>query len=59
MDDILVDSGCTRTIVHQKLVPKGKVKEGEAVAMQCVHGDTVLYRVAEISAGGGGQASRG
>ena len=34
VNDILVDSGCTRTMVHQKLVPEGKVKEGEAVAMQ-------------------------
>ena len=49
VNDILVDSGCARTMVHQKLVPEGKVKEGEAVAMQCVHGDTVLYPVAEIS----------
>ena len=49
VNDILVDSGCARTMVHEKLVPEGKVKEGEAVAMQCVHGDTVLYPVAEIS----------
>ena len=47
--DILVDSGCTRTMVHQKLVPESKIKEGEAVAMQCVHGDTVVYPVAEVT----------
>lgn len=36
-------------MVHQKLVPDGKVKKGWAAAMQCVHGDIVLYPVAEIS----------
>ena len=56
VDDILVDSGCSRTMVHRKLVPECKVKEVEAIAMQCVHGDTVLYPLAEISLEVEGQA---
>ena len=39
VDDILVDSGCSCTMVRWKLVPECKVKEGEAVAMLCVYGD--------------------
>ena len=41
--DILIDTGCSRTMVHEKNVPPGKVLQGEAIAIRCVHGDTVLY----------------
>lgn len=33
VDDILLDTGCSRTLVHKDLVPEGKIKEGEAVAI--------------------------
>ena len=46
VDKILLDTGCSRTLVHQKLVPRSKLLEGEAVAICCAHGDTVLYPVA-------------
>ena len=49
MKDILLDTGCCRTLIHQDLVPEGKIKEGEAVAIRCAHGDTELYPLAQIS----------
>ena len=49
VSDILLDTGCSRTLVHQKLVPIGKLRDGEAVAIRCAHGDTVLYPLAQIS----------
>ena len=42
VDKIVLDTGCSRTLVQKDLVPKGKFKEGEAVAIQCAYGDTVL-----------------
>jgi len=46
--DILLDTGCSRTLVRQDLVPENKIKKGEAVAIRCAHGDTVLYPLAQI-----------
>ena len=46
VDKILLDTGCSRTLVHQELVPRDRLLEGEAVAIRCAHGDTVLYPVA-------------
>ena len=46
--DILLDTGCSRTLVHQRLVSENKLKEGDAVAIRCAHGDTVLYPLADI-----------
>ena len=48
VDDILLDTGCSRTLVHRSLVPKEKLLEGEAVAIRCAHGDTVLYPLAQV-----------
>ncbi len=49
VDNILLDTGCSRTLVHQSLVPEEKIQEGSAVAIRCAHGDTVLYPLAKIS----------
>lgn len=48
VDNILLDSGCSRTLVSQELVPRSKMLEGEAVAIRCAHGDTVLYPLALV-----------
>ena len=49
VDNILLDTGCSRTLVHESLVPKEKMEDGGAVAIRCAHGDTVLYPLAKIS----------
>ena len=46
--DILLDTGCSRTMVQRGLVPEGKILEGEAVTVRCAHGDMVLYPLAEV-----------
>ena len=48
VDNILLDTGCSRTLVNQSLVPKEKLQAGEAVAIRCAHGDTVLYPLAQV-----------
>ena len=55
VDNILLDTGCSRTLVHKKLVPEEKVQDAEAVAIHCAHGDTVLYPLAKISLVVGGR----
>ncbi len=47
-EDILLDTGCSRTMVRRELVPEGKFLEGEAVTVRCAHGDMVLYPLAEV-----------
>ena len=46
VDNILLDTGCLRTLVHQEWVSRGRMLDGEAVAIRCAHEDTVLYLVA-------------
>ncbi len=49
MADILLDTGCSRTLVRSDLASADKLLEGEAVTIRCAHGDTVLYPLAEVS----------
>ena len=46
--DILLDTGCSRTMVKRALIPEEKILDGEAVTVRCAHGDTVLYPLAEV-----------
>ena len=48
VESIVLDTGCSRTLVRSNLVPQDKVLEGESVAVRCVHGDTVLYHLALV-----------
>ena len=41
--------GCSKTLVHQKVVPEGKVLPGETTTIHCVHGDKLLYPVARLN----------
>ena len=45
--DVLLDTGCTRTLVRRELVPE-EMLQGGSVAVRCAHGDTVLYPLAEV-----------
>ena len=49
VQDILLDTGCSKTLVHQKLVPEGKVLPGETTTIHCIYGDKVLYPVARLN----------
>ena len=46
--DIILDTGCSRTLVHKDLLSKDNLLAGEAVAIRCAHGDTVLYPLAQV-----------
>ena len=49
VDNILLDTRCSLTLVHKHLVPEEKLKTGDAVAIRCAYGDTVLHPLADIS----------
>ena len=44
---IMLDTGCSRTMVRRNLVPKTKWLE-EEVVIRCAHGDTVSYPLAWV-----------
>ena len=48
VEKILLDTGCSRTMIQRSLVPQNKFLEGQAVTIRCAHGDTVLYPLAEV-----------
>lgn len=47
VDDILLDTGCSRTLVHQRLIPLTKYLPKHR-SIKCVHGDTQTYQLAEV-----------
>ena len=52
-DDILLDTGCSKTLVRRELVPTQKILP-EQVPIRCAHGDTVMYPLANIKVQLGG-----
>ena len=46
---ILLDTGCTRTMVRQQWVPTEKIIDGKMVSIRCAHGDTKLYNLADLT----------
>ena len=48
MKDIQLDTGCSRTVVRSDLIDKRKIVDGEFVTIQCAHGDTVSYPLAQV-----------
>ena len=47
VDDILVDTGCARTLVLKSLVVPSKLTGGE-MSVRCAHGDVSRYPIAEV-----------
>ena len=45
---MLVDSGCSQTMVSARLVDAAKISSQEKVPILCAHGDTVLYPTAVV-----------
>ena len=48
VDDIVLDTGCSRTVVRRELVKEGKTLEGCGVTVRCAHGHTVFYLLAHV-----------
>ncbi|KAL5475937.1 hypothetical protein EMCRGX_G025817 [Ephydatia muelleri] len=46
---ILLDTGCSRTMVNQKCVPSDKILDGKTISIRCALGDTRLYNLAEVT----------
>ena len=46
--DIVLDTGCSKTLIHHTLVPQEKMLQGEAVTIWCAHGDNALYPLAKV-----------
>ena len=61
VSDIPLDTGCTQTMVQRNLVGSAKFIEGVATTVRCVHGDNVLYPLADVVVGapGGGYTRTG
>ena len=49
VSDIMLDMGCSRTMVPSELVPEDWIIPGEAVTVKCAHGDMVLYPLAVVT----------
>eukprot|EP00731_Ephydatia_muelleri_P007213 Em0003g1461a len=48
VEDIRLDTDCSRTMVRGDLVPGEKLLEGRCAVVRCAHGDTVVYPMAQI-----------
>ena len=46
VSDILIDTGCTQTLVHLKVIAK-EMKPNGAVIIRCAHDDEVSYPTTE------------
>ena len=46
--NIILDTGASRTLVREDLVPPYAMREGE-VTVTCVHGDAITYPLAQIT----------
>ncbi len=55
VSDVWLDTGCTRTMVRQDLVPANKLIEGDSIAICCAHGDIVVYPLARVEVEVNGQ----
>uniref|UniRef100_A0AAQ4REK5 Gypsy retrotransposon integrase-like protein 1 n=1 Tax=Gasterosteus aculeatus aculeatus TaxID=481459 RepID=A0AAQ4REK5_GASAC len=54
----MVDSGCTQSMIHQRLVRHGALVEASRVSIKCVHGDIHDYPVVPIEIRFGGKKHR-
>ena len=49
MKNIILDTGCSGTMVKKELVEKKKTLPGQMVSVRCAHGDAVQYPLATVS----------
>ena len=48
VNDLLLDTGCSKTIVQRDLMEEEQWLEGELTIIQCAHGDAIAYPLAAI-----------
>ena len=48
VSEVVLDTGCSRTMVRRDLVPEENLLPGEAVTVLCAHGDAMLYPLAYV-----------
>ena len=48
VNDIVLDTGCSRTLVRSDLLREKDFSQDETVTVQCVHGDVVTYPLARV-----------
>ena len=48
VDDIMLETGCSRTMVRGDLVPREKILESRGAVVRCARGNTVLYPTAQV-----------
>ena len=55
VNDMVLDTGCSRTLVRRELVREDKLNLEKSVTVQCAHGDAVEYPVATVEISGQGR----
>ena len=53
--ELLLDTGCSKSLIDASLVPPEKIQQGECVSMQCAHGDWKSYPTAIVDVEVGGK----
>ena len=48
VEDIVLDTGCSQTMVHSRLIPSDQLLEVDGVVVRCVHGDSALYPLCNV-----------
>ena len=48
VSEVVLDTGCSRTMVRRDLVPEENLLPGEAVTVLCAHGDAMPYPLAYV-----------
>ena len=48
VNNIVLDTGCSRTLVRSDLLREKDFSQGETVTVQCAHGDVVTYPLARV-----------
>ena len=47
-DDIILDTGCSQTLVHSRFVSDSDLLEDQ-IELRCAHGDSIAYPIAKVS----------
>jgi len=48
MTELLLDTGCSKTMIEASLVPAEKIDKVKVISMQCAHGDIKQYPIAIV-----------